>query len=260
MKYKTFGVTASLLFSSMTSYPKPPKWWAEKGVVKLGDDVVVNNDGVANIGQAKWFTTQCYEALGESMNPELGFALDTIVPPKPVDAGDDWYMEQNKVLNLGQLKFLSSRFYKRLNELAPQWVETQMMLNGIEWPNDKVYPWDQNTAVAENYALANVGQLKLVYSLRFDYDEDKDGNSDLQEYIFINKDPNDQYKTLADVSVLPNGDDSDGDGLTDEEELALGTSPNKADHDEDGLLDGRERDLGRNPLWQDHPAVMLEVF
>jgi hypothetical protein len=38
--------------------------------------------------------------------------------------------------------------------------------------------------------------------------------------------------------------DSDNDGLTDDEEVALGTDPNKADTDGDGLTDKEESDLG----------------
>ena len=36
------------------------------------------------------------------------------------------------------------------------------------------------------------------------------------------------------------GKDNDGDDLTDQEELLLGTNPEDADHDDDGLLDGEE--------------------
>jgi predicted phosphodiesterase len=45
--------------------------------------------------------------------------------------------------------------------------------------------------------------------------------------------------------------DSDGDGLTDAEELALGTDPQKADTDGDGLPDGWERIYLLNPLRAD---------
>jgi hypothetical protein len=46
--------------------------------------------------------------------------------------------------------------------------------------------------------------------------------------------------------------DTDGDGLTDEQELALGTNPNKADTDDDGLSDGAEvNTYGTDPLNQD---------
>jgi len=42
--------------------------------------------------------------------------------------------------------------------------------------------------------------------------------------------------------------DSDGDGLTDEEEIALGTDPFKADTDGDGHGDGEEVNAGTDPL------------
>jgi hypothetical protein len=41
--------------------------------------------------------------------------------------------------------------------------------------------------------------------------------------------------------------DRDGDGLTDAEELARGTSPWDADSDDDGLLDGEDVLLGSDP-------------
>ena len=42
--------------------------------------------------------------------------------------------------------------------------------------------------------------------------------------------------------------DSDGDGLSDEEELNLGTYPEFPDSDGDGFLDGEEVDAGSNPM------------
>ncbi len=45
--------------------------------------------------------------------------------------------------------------------------------------------------------------------------------------------------------------DVDGDGLTYEEELELGTDPTMADSDEDGLDDGEEGDYGTDPLVAD---------
>ena len=46
--------------------------------------------------------------------------------------------------------------------------------------------------------------------------------------------------------------DADSDGLSDEEELEIGTDPNKADSDDDGLSDGFEaREFGTDPLEAD---------
>lgn len=49
------------------------------------------------------------------------------------------------------------------------------------------------------------------------------------------------------VDASPNGD-SDGDGLTDGEEVGLGTDPNDPDTDGDGVPDGAEVDIGSDPL------------
>lgn len=53
------------------------------------------------------------------------------------------------------------------------------------------------------------------------------------------------------AAALAGQEDSDGDGLTNEQELQLGTNPNLADTDGDGLLDGDELRLGTNPLSPD---------
>ena len=45
--------------------------------------------------------------------------------------------------------------------------------------------------------------------------------------------------------------DTDGDGISDEDELALGTDPSLADSDGDGLNDDEEVALGTDPLVQD---------
>jgi len=45
--------------------------------------------------------------------------------------------------------------------------------------------------------------------------------------------------------------DTDGDGISDADEAALGTDPNAADSDADGLDDGAEVDLGTDPLSAD---------
>ena len=50
--------------------------------------------------------------------------------------------------------------------------------------------------------------------------------------------------------------DTDGDGLTDLEEISIGTSPYSADTDEDGLPDKIETDAGMNPL-QDDSLIIL---
>jgi hypothetical protein len=52
----------------------------------------------------------------------------------------------------------------------------------------------------------------------------------------------------GDVINMRAGPDADGDGLTDLEEVALGTDPNNPDTDGDGLSDGLEVEIGLDPL------------
>ncbi len=56
----------------------------------------------------------------------------------------------------------------------------------------------------------------------------------------------------ADQVVAPSGSDTDGDGLSDEEEAAYGSDPLNQDYDADGLLDGVEvYQYGTDPLNND---------
>lgn len=81
-------------------------------------------------------------------------------------------------------------------------------------------------------------------------DTDGDGLSDYTEIYETDTDP-----TMADSDEdgIPDGKaDSDGDGLTNAEEQAAGTSSRQADTDGDGLTDGEEvKTYGTDPLKQD---------
>lgn len=71
-------------------------------------------------------------------------------------------------------------------------------------------------------------------------DSDGDGVSDDEEII---------------NGTDPNNPDTDGDGLPDGEEKRLGTDPLNPDSDGDGLLDGAEVSAGSNPKFADEPCA-----
>jgi hypothetical protein len=66
---------------------------------------------------------------------------------------------------------------------------------------------------------------------------------------FFGKDPFDTSDTLGVLRLNTfGGPDSDGDGIPDVGEFAIGTDPNKADSDGDGISDAAEITQGLNPL------------
>jgi choice-of-anchor B domain-containing protein len=73
-------------------------------------------------------------------------------------------------------------------------------------------------------------------------DADADGVPDFYEArtrIFV---------SATDTGTDPTKADSDGDGLSDGDEIALGTDPNRRDTDGDGFPDGAEVESGDNPI------------
>ena len=106
----------------------------------------------------------------------------------------------------------------------------------------------------------------------FTYDDEApwpleaDGNGSSLEVIDMNGDYNDPANWRA--SLLAGGTpgsiegdtDPDGDGLTDEQELALGTDPLNADSDGDGVDDGTEVAAGTDPLDAASSFTLVSVW
>ena len=226
---KILPATLLLAISPMVG-GSPPAWWSE--TPKAVDTASPNDFGPANVGQLKWMATRAWQKLDAALPGGTGFALDSVVDPPPGSPTQAWYDAQKAVANLGQVKHVAHPFYRRLNAVVPDWVKGQFTENGlVSWPH--VMPWNPATPVEANYATANVGQLKLVFSLRFDEDADLDGVPELLEHFF--------YGTAAGDSAVK---DYDGDGKPDAAELTAGTDPANPDSDGDGIPDG----IDSNPV------------
>lgn len=162
----------------------------ERGVLNTN---APNDFSIANQGQAKQIAQQAYLEF----NDKLGGASPAISNLVSSFSNTDNY----SVLNQGQLKNVGVSFYDQLNDLHLTNAWPQGMTVGP-------YPWSGSTQAPQDYAAANVGQLKYIFS--FDLDHDSDGLPDWWE---------EHYGMLNPL------DDEDDDGWTNVQEYQRGTDP-----------------------------------
>lgn len=260
---------SALSFSAvLAADAAPPAWWAEGGVPALAPSAPLNNLGPANNAQAKWMA---FRALGklQTIDPVLAAAIHskltqpqpkpgggTFPPtldfntPQPLPAG--WADLQRAPLLVGQLKAISAPFYDLLQAKDPTWLSSQLNLNLTKDAADSAnyYPWSSSTTDDANLSPATVGQLKSVFSLRFEtlggvptggsLDTDSDGLNNLSEY---------------NAGTNSWASDTDGDGLPDKWEFdnslspikGTGTEGSAGDHDGDGYTNMQEYLLHSDP-------------
>lgn len=215
-------VITLLLFASLTlqtMQAAAPGWWAVRGVLTPG--APQDDYSVANLGQLKNIASKAAQELDENLLTGAGEDIHALL--------DDWNAaplggttrDDYAALTLGQLKKVAKLFYDRL-------ADVYVCPAGI-------YPWSGSNA-ADDYAVANVGQLKAVFA--FDTspaDVNDNGIPDL-------------WETTMFCSLDQDMDaDFDGDGLSNREEWAAGTSAVSEDSDGDDFSDKVELDHGYDP-------------
>ena len=146
-------------------------------------------------------------------------------------------------LNQGQLKNLVRAARDELNQKLPGGAGPAI--------NNLVTGWTAPTAVTNDYAAVNAGQLKTVAKLFYDR-LIAQGRSSGYPWSTSTGDDSDfsavnlgQAKNLFSFELAI---DSDGDGLDDFVEWQLHTNPSLADSDGDGVPDGQEVVEGTDPL------------
>ena len=166
-------------------------------------------------------------------------ALACVEVPPVAQRTEEWYQQQLTVVNLDQLKWSAKPYYDYLNVLDPNWVQARLRttLADPAWPHP--YPWNPATPAEVNLRPANLGQPKTVFGLQIDRDADADNLADIHE-----------LKLGTDL----NNPDTDGDGITDGTEVAIGKNPLKKeppppppapplrapDSDSDGIPDSED--------------------
>jgi hypothetical protein len=141
---------------------------------------------------------------------------------------------------------------------------------GLSLPNQVTFMNDQGLLVTRDVAalLANPSYASgdannYAYSIEEPYDNhdarrSKGGAGNYDIYFFggvkvtkIFRRERDDDKKEAPKDAYQKEKDSDGDGLSDEEEKKLGTKTNSTDSDGDGVSDKKEREAGTNPTGKD---------
>lgn len=140
---------------------------------------------------------------------------------------------------------------------------------GLQLPNDVTYTDDQG--IVNNFYIAALlanpssrsddPNSNYAYTINepFDNHDAKritKNPGDFDMYFFagvkmtkvIKRDPKKENKEEKNDAFEK---DTDGDGLTDNQEKELGTNPKKADSDGDGITDKKEQELGTNPNLKD---------
>lgn len=105
------------------------------------------------------------------------------------------------------------------------------------------YPWTGGSPSAD-YAVANIGQVKALFAFDLSTDSDSDGMPDIWEHRILAANTSDGLTTLAHVTTAT---DYDQDGLNDLLEWQAGTNPSSPDTDLDGMADGWEVQYQFNP-------------
>jgi hypothetical protein len=250
-----FLVPAALFAFAATAFGDPldrPGWWANAlNPVLTGDDS--NNKGPVSIGQSKWMVSAALLTL-EGVAPALANQIRSDLEGVLTDHSDrlidltvpetktqEWKEKQQAPLLLGQLKAIAKPFYDRINAAtaAPTWLNSERTANGTSVAGTHL-PWTTVTTDDSNMAIATIGQLKAVFSLRFEKDSDTDGIQDLAEWLLINQSTTDTLVGLSDVTIAI-------------------LSPAQFDTDGDGKTSLTEIPLGLNPAVKDNPKVMLQV-
>jgi hypothetical protein len=130
-----------------------PAWWSQRGVVVSG--VTVDDYAAVNQGQVKYIAKQAYEQMKVTLPGGAGNVLDAIWANPPAST-DDY-----RAINLGQLKAIASPFYLRLLEKG---YTGQPFLVAQPPTQAKPYPWSFAVMPADDFALANIGQVKNLFS------------------------------------------------------------------------------------------------
>jgi len=142
-RFKKFILHPSYIILSCVALcaAQPPSWWTDRGVIDT--NATPNDFAAVTQGQVKNIATNAYLEM-EDVLPQFGGA-GTAVSNLVFSFTDQGNYQP---ANLGQLKAVAAPFYDRLIAIG---YSTN-------------YPWAGSTNAPNDFAMANIGQLKNLFS------------------------------------------------------------------------------------------------
>lgn len=220
-KRLAWALLGLVLFPIMALQAAPPSWWSQRGATTNSP---ADDFAAVNQGQLKHFTKKAVEEMNARLPGGAGADLNALLQTWATQYQAGGYSAANpypadfNAITVGQLKWIAQKIQTRL--LTVRYTTT--------------FPVWLQAHAASDTQVANLGQLKTLFA--FDLSAPV---SQLplwwQRYYFNGQ-----------TGIDPQAD-TDGDGLTNLEELQLGTNPVGQDTDNDGLTDGTEFLLGSDP-------------
>jgi len=158
---RSWILATSLLLSASAS--DSPHWWTARSV--LDTNAVPNDYAAVNQGQAKWMAAQAAGELDRLLPGGAGQAVSNLLAGFTASGND-------LPLNLGQLKALAAPFYDR--------IHAEGFIDALPEDLPGPYPWTEAPSDDNDFAIANIGQLKRVFGFDLDmcFDTDNDGLPD----------------------------------------------------------------------------------
>lgn len=214
----------------------PPAWWAGRGVTNQNE---ADDYAPINQGQLKNLLKSTALELDEKLPGGAGETLHQMIAgwANPTAQPDDY-----AAVNVGQLKAVAKAVYDRL------------MAGGIVAD----YPWKLSSVPEDDFALANIGQAKSLFAFTVPTNPSAPPESVpilqavVRDWWIV------QYE-LGNSQVF-DGTIIGPDGQSFWQKYNLETDPTLVDTDGDGISDYEEVLAGTNPIIPDNPKLKLTVF
>lgn len=161
----SFGYAGPVPDDKPTHYPD---WWFERDVIPRLPAHATNPNPIwpdhypptddfsaANIGQLKNLAFLAAEDMDIKLPGGSGPVLPTLTAAWLQESEFEVPQNDYTALNQGQLKYIASLFYDRLEDIG---------YTGHPLTSGTSYPWSGMATDDDSYALVNLGQLKYIFS------------------------------------------------------------------------------------------------